>query len=150
LPVDLYRGFKVVSITACLEHRAAYFTKVERFRICEKLLVYSLARFNCEAEVYLFMPDHAHFLVRGNSDLADVLQAMNLFKQKTGFWLSQGSRCVRWQKRYFDHIIRKDEEVKKHFRYILENPVRSRLVEHWRQYPFKGSTIYDLNYFNLV
>ena len=68
---------------------------------------------------------------------------MRSFKQKTGFRLSKNKKGVIWQKDYFDHILRKDEVLEKHVKYILGNPVRAGLTKDWKAYPFKGSTVYD-------
>lgn len=37
----------------------------------------------------------------------------------------------------------KDDDIEKQVYYILENPVRKGLVNNWKEYPFKGSTIYN-------
>jgi len=66
------------------------------------------------------------------------------FKQNSGYWLSQNQPQVKWQKNFYDHILRRDEDVAKQVRYILENPVRKGLINNWKGYPFKGSTIYNL------
>ena len=97
----------------------------------------------CDALVYLFMPDHAHFLLQGKSEKADSLQAMYRFSQKSGFWLYRNYNHIKWQKDFYDHILRKDEDIIKHIRYILYNPVRKGLVEDWKEYPYKGSTVFQ-------
>ena len=142
---ELYRSVKVVSITACIRNRTPFFTMSDGFTIFEEMLLNALERFECGAEVYMFMPDHAHLLLRGETDTADVLRAMRLFKQKTGFWLSRNHSAVHWQKDFYDHILRQNEEIKKHIQYILNNPVRKGLVENRKDYPFKGSTIHKLD-----
>jgi REP element-mobilizing transposase RayT len=91
------------------------------------------------------MPDHAHLLLATKDESGDVLKAMKLFKQKTGFWLSQNGNGVRWQKDYYDHILRREEDIERHVHYILGNPVGAGLVQDWTEYTFRGSTIYDLD-----
>jgi REP element-mobilizing transposase RayT len=150
LPVELYLGLNVVSITACVKNMASFFTTQDRFATCEEILLTALNQSECGAEVYLFMPDHTHLLLRGESKSAAVLQAMRSFKQKTGFWLSRSHSPVRWQKDFYDHILRKHEAIRKHILYILNNPVRKGLVENWQDYPFKGSTIHDLDEWDSV
>ena len=145
LEARFYHGLQVASFTACVRNRVAFFTEVDRFHACERTLVGELQQFNSEAEVYLFMPDHGHLLLRGKSEDSDVLRAMKSFKQKTGFWLSQDHPQVRWQKDFYDHILREEEQVEQHIRYILNNPVRKGIVENWKDYPFKGSTIHKLD-----
>jgi len=46
---------------------------------------------------------------------------------------------IKWQKDFYDHVIRKDNDIATHVRYILDNPVRRGLVSLWQEYPFKGS-----------
>ncbi|MGB2868738.1 MAG: transposase, partial [Bacteroidota bacterium] len=65
LPHDVYRGFRIVSITACIRNRIPFFTNEDRFRVFEDMLVKALNKFDCGVEVYLFMPDHVHLLLRG-------------------------------------------------------------------------------------
>ena len=91
------------------------------------------------------MPDHAHVLLSGTGDASEVLKAMNMFKQKSGFWLSQNHPHVHWQKDYFDQVIRDDKAKEEMMRYILNNPVKMGIVKHWREYPYKGSTIHQLD-----
>lgn len=91
------------------------------------------------------MPDHAHVLLQGTDEDSDLWKCIVDFKQRTGFWLSQNKYSEEWQKDFYDHILRKEEDVVKHVRYILNNPVRKRIVENWKDYPFKGSTIYNFD-----
>ncbi|OGU29821.1 MAG: hypothetical protein A2X67_14770 [Ignavibacteria bacterium GWA2_55_11] len=139
-----YRGIKVVSFTANVKCRTHFFTTVDRFKAFEEMLLRSLKRFECGSDVYLFMPDHAHLMLRGVTESSDVLRAMKLFKQLSGFWLSQNHPTVRWQKDFYDHIVRDEDETGRHIRYILNNPVKQGLVRHWKDYPFMGSTLLDL------
>lgn len=106
-------------------------------------------RFCCDLVVYVFMPEHAHMLVAGRDHSADTVRAITGFKQKTGYWLSKNRPQFHWQKDYYDHILRTWEreacELKKHVQYILENPVRKEIVSYWKDYPYKGSTVYTLD-----
>lgn len=145
LPKEFYRGFDVVSFTACVKDRVSFFTSDDRFFNRQEMLLTALKQFECSAGAYLFMPDHVHLLLRGDAEAADVLNAMKSFKHKTGFWLYRNHPLVHWQKDFYDHIVRKEEEVEKHIRYILENPVRAGLVNDWKGYPFKGSTLHNLD-----
>lgn len=145
LTVDSYKGPRVCSFTACIDDRKKFFVTENVFRENEKVLLTSIHKFSVEAEVYLFMPDHAHFLLRGIQDYSDVLKAMKTYKQHSGFWLHQHYPDVHWQKDFYDHIERSEEDVRKRIRYILNNPVRKGLVDDWQTYPFKGSTIHNFN-----
>lgn len=46
---------------------------------------------------------------------------------------------MKWQKDFYDHVLRTDEKIVVQVRYILDNPVRKGLVKMWEEYPFKGA-----------
>jgi REP element-mobilizing transposase RayT len=91
------------------------------------------------------MPDHVHFLLQGKTEFSSSLQVMYKFAQKTGFLLSKRFPQFKWQKDFYDHILRKENDLKRMIEYILLNPVRKEIVKDWREYPFKGSTIYNFD-----
>ena len=84
-------------------------------------------------------------LISGTSNDSDILGTAVAYKQKTGFWLSRNNPGIKWQKDFYDHIIRKNESIGVQVRYILDNPVRKGLVNSWQHYPYKGSIGCDLN-----
>lgn len=86
------------------------------------------------------MPDHCHFLFEGKTDFSDAYKCLINFKQRSSYHLKIG-----WQKDFYDHILRTDEDVTKQTKYILGNPVRKNLVGDWRGYAFKGSAVYNFN-----
>ncbi len=75
--------------------------------------------------VYCFMPDHLHLVIEGESDSSDCLEFVRLLKQLTGY------------------VLRNGESTQKTVRYVLENPVRAKLVTSPADYPHSGSLVYD-------
>lgn len=148
LPGEAYKGICVVSFTLCIKNRKEFFITEDIFRYNENLLLTEMRKFLVEAEVYLFMPDHAHFLLRGILESSNVLSAVKAYKQQSGFWLRHHYPAVHWQKDFYDRIERSDEDVNKRIRYILNNPDRKGLVDDWLTYPFKGSTIHSFKEWN--
>ncbi|HEX9829861.1 MAG TPA: transposase [Bacteroidota bacterium] len=145
LDKDLYRGIKVVSFTLCIKDRIPFFTSMNIFKKIEEILLIELGRFQCSAEVYLFMPDHCHLVLRGDTDESDVLHAVKFFKQKSGYWLYTNHPNVHWQKDFYDHILRDEVEIPRHVHYVLDNPIRKGIVLDWKKYPYKGSTIHNFD-----
>lgn len=142
---DVYIGERPISFTLCIKDKKRFFTEHNQFKIFQEVLLNELRDFNCSAYVYMFMPDHAHMTLVGNNSDADMKKCLKMFKQKTGYWLSQNKLDIKWQKDYYDHILRSEENLDIHIKYILNNPVRAGMVNFWKQYPYKGSTVYDLN-----
>jgi len=122
-------------------------------------------KLGCKVFVYCLMPDHLHFLCSvgacPRNDFSSVgvyprknyahkglhyidtvpsmIDFVNQFKGKstTRAW-KYGIKGSLWQKRWYDHILRKDEDVRKIGEYILQNPVRRELVKLWYEYPYCG------------
>ncbi|MEK6649934.1 MAG: transposase [Bacteroidota bacterium] len=145
LPLHFYRGQILVAFTACLRDRLPYFVSERSIRPVEEILLGEAQRFQTEAEIFLFMPEHLHVILRGTEDTSDAYCAMKMFKQKSGFWLAHRTPAIWWQKDFYDHILRSEEKLEIHVRYILENPLRAGLVDRWQDYPFKGSTVHNID-----
>jgi len=93
----------------------------------------------------LIYADHAHILLSGNTEDSDIKKCLDKFKKQTGFWLYKNKPSFKWQKDYYDHILRKEEDLNSVIKYILNNTVRAGIVKNWKEYKFKGSTIYKLD-----
>ncbi len=84
---------------------------------------------------WVIMPDHIHWLFQltENKSLSEV---MKYFKarsaQQVNRYLKRRSKL--WQNAFYDHAIRKDEDVKAIARYIVANRLRAGLVEHIGDY----------------
>ena len=89
---------------------------------------------------FVFMPDHLHLLVQGREG-ASLPRFMKRFKQLTAFWFKQQFGESLWQKGYYDHVLRGDEDLVKGARYIIENPVRAGLVRDSRHWEHLGGDL---------
>lgn len=103
----------------------------------------SASRYCFYVIAYTFMPDHLHILVRGEEG-SDLKRFGRHFKQTSGYDFKKRHGEPLWHLSYYDHILRKDEDIMATARYILENPVRKGLVKEFRDYPFSGSFEYDV------
>ncbi|HQY19475.1 MAG TPA: transposase [Ignavibacteria bacterium] len=149
LEKEFYIGVKTVSFTACIKKEEKVFTNNFIFSIFRDKLIESIKKYGCEALIYLFMPDHLHLILKGKNNDSNVIKAIDLFKQKTGYWFSQNMLYSKWQKDYYDHILRDNEDLRSHIYYILNNPVRAGIVSNWKDYEFKGSTVFDFDKWDL-
>ena len=102
-------------------------------------LVGEQSRLNCTVFTYCLMPDHLHFLVSPSQDGSSVLVFTDRFKGKTTYRSWQvGWQGKLWQPRYYDHIVRAEEDLLAIAEYILNNPVRKGLVERVEDWPWGG------------
>ena len=144
LPKEVYRGEQVVAFTGNIKYRKPLFENTSAFKNIEQLLLKSLQQHNCDSYVYLFMPDHFHFILTGKDSDSNIKKCIDSFKQQSGYWLYKNMPKFKWQKDYYDHILRSNEDLVGQVRYILNNPVRAGMVDYWKQYQMRGSTIYNL------
>lgn len=140
-----YKGLKAVSFTGCVLPGKDSINKINIFLRFEEILIKESKKCNIDLMIYLFMPDHFHIITIGKNDNSDPLDFMKRFKQSSGYWFSQTGFPNKWQKDFFDHIIRIEKDLENQFYYILNNPVRKGIVANWKDYPFKGSTTYELD-----
>jgi REP-associated tyrosine transposase len=85
------------------------------------------------------MPDHIHTLVEGKHPAADFREFVRIFKQRSSFEWKRRHGTMLWQRSYFEHVLRDDEDTVGVARYILENPLRGGLVMRVEDYPYLGS-----------
>jgi len=144
LPRDAYRGPVAASFTACVKGRKPAFKDDGIVQAFVASLRLACDLHACQVLAYCFMPDHLHAVLLGTSAEADTWKAFVHFKQGSGYWLERRRPRISWQKGFYDHILRTDDDKATHIRYIVENPVREGLVRHWQDYPFTGSLGLDL------
>jgi len=87
-----------------------------------------------EIDAIVVLPDHLHLLMTLPSDDADFATRIMLIKQGFSRGVPAGeristSRAARgerglWQRRYWEHLIRDDQDLGRHIDYIHFNPVK--------------------------
>jgi tryptophan synthase beta chain len=86
---------------------------------------------------YCFMPDDLHLVVQG-SDESSLIPFMKQFKQLSAYRYRQLTARRLWQRSYYDHMIRDEEDLQMSADYVWDNPVRAGLVDERDAYPFSG------------
>ena len=70
------------------------------------------------------MPDHVHILVEGQESASDLRRFVKALKQRTGFLYQREVHEQLWQKKFYDHILRRNDAPDTVAWYIWMNPVR--------------------------
>jgi len=141
LSLEAYRGEVAATFTACIAGKRELFTDSDTVAIFLGALRRASIEHQCQVLIYCFMPDHLHLLVVGGSG-SDVLRFVKDFKQRTAYSYRRSNSAALWQKSYYDHVLRLEEEVRQVARYIVSNPVRGGLVEDVKDYPHSGSFVW--------
>ena len=103
-----------------------------------------------ELLAYCIMPNHVHLLIDTSIQIKDLnpdvdsayiplRKIMKYIKggsaRKANLYLGKKGTPF-WQRDYFDYYVRNQEELLRIVTYILENPVKARLVENWDDWPY--------------
>ena len=115
----------------------------EKVRLIIELIVEESARMRVTLIAYCLMPDHVHLLVRpeGGENVVDFVRRVK--SRATRVYWSEGGAGRLWQRGFYDHILREDEDLEHVVRYVLANPVRAGLVSELTEYPYSGSLLFD-------
>jgi len=81
--------------------------------------------------IFLAMPDHVHALM--SFPLSE--KPMKLIIEKWKEWTAKSIQ-IDWQRNHFEHRLRHDESRRQKAEYILQNPVRKKLVSQAEDWPF--------------
>ncbi len=79
---------------------------------------------------FVVMPDHLHWLMQ----LGEAKKLSSLIQQIKS-WASKAIGKPIWQKGFYDHALRQEEDVKNIARYIVTNPLRANIVSKLNDYP---------------
>ena len=152
LDLDVYREPGRFFVTITTHNRRAWFQRPDVVGHCTKALRSACQDAGFTLSAFCFMPDHLHVLVTSEGR-TDLVRLVKEFKQATAWWFrnihqagglkasptSPDNRPSLWQKSYYDHILRREEDVNQVVRYILENPIRAGLATSVDEYPYAWS-----------
>jgi REP element-mobilizing transposase RayT len=80
------------------------------------------------------MPDHLHWVLASCDRLSDQVRSFKLASTRA-VWAA-GYRGKLWQRSFYDHVIRDEEDLERTISYVLGNPVTAGLVEVAEDWPF--------------
>lgn len=80
---------------------------------------------------HVLIPDHFHFLIQPvKENISKVMQSLKDNFSRQYKKLHEVKVNIRtWQLRFWDHVIRNEDDFKGHFDYIHYNPVKHRIVQ---------------------
>jgi len=94
-----------------------------------------------QLDEFVVMPDHMHGIIimntvgngrdRSITKIKSLPQLIGAFKTTSSKIIhQQGLHNFRWQKSFYDHIIRNEKSLNHTRRYIIDNPVKWGVDEH--------------------
>ena len=129
----------VFFITICAKDKTAPFLNCELAeKIVSSLLVLRERR-GFPIYCYCLMPDHFHMVISpsvSSGSVSSIVQSLKSFTTKIGWEHGVSGRL--WQKSFYDHVVRSDENLMSICQYILMNPMRKALVERHEDWEYSG------------
>ncbi|RJQ39567.1 MAG: transposase [Anaerolineaceae bacterium] len=131
-----------IFITVVTKNRFPYFNNPESINLYFTTLEKVKSLYAFELCAFVLLPDHFHWIIKMQDEDSNFSQAIHSFKRnytlnyKSTFGISNPFSL--WQKRFWDHIIRDETDMKKHFDYIHWNPVKHGLSNDPREYEFSS------------
>ncbi len=127
----------IVFITQVVEGRIPIFADNAHMALLLTIIRVAHDRYPFKMLGYIFLPDHFHLLIKLEPNIthSQIMHSIKpnftkAYKQTLGV----AGPMRFWQRRYWDHVIRDDEDFECHLHYIHYNPVKHGLVakpEDW-------------------
>jgi REP element-mobilizing transposase RayT len=130
----------VFFLTVCVHGRqpvltcsAAHDVLVEAWRRAEPQHGWLVGR-------YVTMPDHVHFFASPvGANAKSLSHFVRAWKWSTARRLRRAvAGAFRWQREFFDHLLRGSESYAGKWEYVRQNPVRADLVARPEEWPYQG------------
>ena len=121
---------------------------VENYHLLREAVAAARATHRFDLLAWVVLPDHLHAVLdTGDASVSTVMQRFKMsfaarFRKRMNMHHGRS-----WQKRFWDHIIRNQNDLNKHIDYIHFNPVKHGLTAGPRQWRF--SSIHERKYARL-
>ena len=113
-----------------LSDEAAAQVMVDEFLECER-------KARCTSMAYVVMPDHIHWMLQllPGHELSKVVASV---KGRASIRINRLNRTRGrfWQPNYYDHAVRREEDLENLAHYLTMNPVRAGLVDQAERYRY--------------
>ncbi len=140
-------------LTSCTHNRRPLFRSGRSAQMLIDLYVGYRDRGDIRLHGYVVIPDHYHVLVtlaaeRSISGL--VRKIHSAFARRWRGWAGDEAPAPRkgrnrriWQTRFYDHMVRDEEDWRTTLTYMHENPVRAGFVEIAIDYPWSSAMFWE-------
>jgi len=143
LPAFDYTGFYRYFLTFCTEKRARLLVDDDTVDLVWTQFLRAASGENMAILACVFMPDHVHLVTEGEAEDTDLKRFISRAKQLSGYHYAQSKGSRLWQRYGYEHLLRDEEPTRATLAYVLENPVRAKLVETVWDHPYIRSSKYD-------
>lgn len=121
---------QIYAITIVSKNRQPVFADFGQARTLIKVLSATERERWATTLCFVVMPDHVHWLMQ----LGEPKQLSSLM-QLVKSWVTREIGQAIWQRGFYEHALRQEEDCKNMARYIIANPLRAKIVTNINDYP---------------
>ncbi len=138
--VNVWIENPIFLVTTCVENRKPVLACEDIAKIFIEEWSTSLDRYSWAIGRYVIMPDHIHFFCSSIEQKKRLSTYVGKWKEWTSKSIRKRTRLgdFRWQRGFFDHLLRNVESRSDKWEYVRNNPVRAGLVEAPEDWPHQG------------
>ncbi|QRV25207.1 REP-associated tyrosine transposase [Marinomonas foliarum] len=128
-------------ITFNIFDRIPYFSDFYTASLFCELIETNQNRNNCKWLTWVLMPDHFHGLLELKSNSSTLPRIVGDLKGASAFKINKhlNKNGNLWQPSFHDHALRAEDDRLHIARYIVANPLRKKLVNSIKDYPYWDS-----------
>jgi len=136
---DYATPYAIFFLTLCSFEKRVIFANADFNQEVIKCIKEEKTRLGHAVYVYCLMPNHLHLLCSPLESKIGVDQLVGGLSSRITHksWNHQFSGKL-FQRSFYDHVVRKTQDLQKIAEYILNNPVRKGLVNRWQDYTYCG------------
>jgi putative transposase len=139
-----YQPNSIVFITSVVEKRNPIFELETNYELYWDIFNNVAKIHSFEMLAWVILPDHFHWLLKLTEDNKDFSKILGSFKGNFTYKYKQLHQITQpltlWQRRFWDHVIRNEGDLKLHLDYIHWNPIKHNYVSDprkWKQSSFE-------------
>jgi len=131
-----HHGYVYFITTRCFNKNKIFVDK-NAVQVIFECIDWLTSRSYIDLHFCVVMPDHIHLVIslEGSKHLSEVIKSLKQYTSRRIKLILSLSDPV-WQEQYYDHVIRKEENIIEIIKYCWYNPVRAGLVTNPNDYPY--------------
>ncbi len=125
------------------QNKIPYFKNQVAAENITRLVMQTAEERNIKLYAYCVMPDHIHLLFAASNNCS-ITDYVRIIKGRFSASCRNAGWEIRFQRSFYDHLLRKEDDIEEVSRYIIGNPVRARIKSVYGVYPYAGSMVYKI------
>ena len=131
-----------IFITSVTKNRTPYFSNYININIFTETVENVKRKYSFELFAYVLLPDHFHWIIKmpeNDTNFSKIVHSVKRnftinYKKANGINYQMNI----WQPRFWDHVIRDEQDLKNHLDYLHWNPVKHEIANQPDQYRYSS------------